>query len=71
MKKGSETCRVAPGGSRCFASFCSDVAPALYVLDARVEVTGDARRELTVDRLYTDDGIVHVQMNAEVLSLGP
>jgi 4-hydroxybenzoyl-CoA reductase subunit beta len=43
IKKDGDECRVAPGGGRCFATFCSDVAPALAVHDARVTVAGPLR----------------------------
>ena len=68
LKKDGDECRVAPGGGRCFATFCSDVAPALAVHGARVTVTGVARRTLPLDSIYNDDGIEYIDLNREVIT---
>jgi 4-hydroxybenzoyl-CoA reductase subunit beta len=54
LKRGGEICHVAPKGKVCRAAFSGDLAPALLVLDAEVEVNG--RRTAPLARLYRDDG---------------
>jgi len=67
MKKGAEICRVAPGSSRCHASFCSDLAPALISLNASVTLQGEARRVIPLAQLYRDDGMRHLDLRGELL----
>jgi 4-hydroxybenzoyl-CoA reductase subunit beta len=69
MKKDADVCRVAPGGSRCYATFCSDMAPALVVLEAQARLVG-ARGERTVplESLYLDDGIDYLDVRREILA---
>ncbi|MBT7756279.1 MAG: 4-hydroxybenzoyl-CoA reductase subunit beta, partial [Rhodospirillaceae bacterium] len=38
LKYRGEICHVAPGGKKCFAAFSGDVAPALLIFDAEVEI---------------------------------
>jgi len=68
LKKGDEDCRVAPGGHRCFASLCSDLAPALVVLGAEVTVVGDESSTLALERLYHDDGLDPFRLGGRVLT---
>ena len=37
LKRGGDTCHVAPQGQRCHAAFSGDLAPALLALGAEVE----------------------------------
>ncbi len=67
LKKDGEDCRVAPGGDRCYAVFCSDLAPALIVHDARVKLAGENDRSIPLEDLYCDDGIQYLDMNREIL----
>lgn len=67
MKKDGDTCRVAPGASRCYATFCSDLAPALIVLDATVRVVGDTERTAPLEDIYRDDGIAYTETRRSVL----
>jgi 4-hydroxybenzoyl-CoA reductase subunit beta len=63
LKRGGETCHVAPQGNRCHAAFCGDVAPALIALDAEVEiVSARGARRLPLARLYRDDGAAHLAL---------
>lgn len=57
LKRGGETCHVAPQGTRCHAAFSGDLAPALIALDAEVEVAaaGGSRR-FPLAAMYRDDG---------------
>jgi 4-hydroxybenzoyl-CoA reductase subunit beta len=70
LKKDGDECRVAPGGGRCFATFCSDVAPALAVLDARVSVVGAGGKNRTsaLEDIYRDDGMVYTDLQREILT---
>lgn len=58
LKAGSDICRVAPGGDRCWAISSSDLAPVALALGARVRLVGSGgERELAAAELYEDDGI--------------
>ncbi len=58
LKAGSDVCRVAPGGDRCWAISSSDLAPVAVALDARVRLVGaGGERMLPAAELYEDDGI--------------
>jgi 4-hydroxybenzoyl-CoA reductase subunit beta len=67
MKKDGEDCRVAPGGDRCYAVFCSDIAPALIVHDAQVRLAGEKERTIPLEDIYLDDGMRYLDMNNEIL----
>ncbi|HMM55175.1 MAG TPA: 4-hydroxybenzoyl-CoA reductase subunit beta [Candidatus Desulfobacillus sp.] len=63
MKAEGTICRVAPSSSRCWASYCGDVAPAMLVLGAEVDIsgpTGNRREPLAV--LYADNGLQHLKL---------
>jgi 4-hydroxybenzoyl-CoA reductase subunit beta len=65
MKLEGDTCRVAPKSSRCYAVFSGDVAPALMVLDAIVEILGtSAQRRLPLRGFYRDDGLDSLDLRA-------
>ena len=68
LKKNGDTCQVAPGGSRCYATLCSDLAPVLIVLGASIKVVGDGERRLSLEELYRDDGIVNITLNREIMT---
>jgi len=61
LKRGGDTCHVAPQGRRCHAAYAGDMAPALLVLDAQVELLsrGGVRR-VPLAALYHDDGAAHL-----------
>jgi 4-hydroxybenzoyl-CoA reductase subunit beta len=59
LKFGGDTCHVAPQGKKCRAAYSADVAPALLVLDANVEIAGALR---PLQRLYQDDGAKHLAL---------
>ena len=69
LKRGGTLCHVAPRGARCHAAFCSDLAPALLVLDASVSIAGPTgMRKSALQDLYCDDGAAHLDLDAgEVL----
>jgi len=59
LKRGGETCHVAPRGKRCHAAFSGDVAPALLALDAEIELPS---RVIALKDLYRDDGAAHLAL---------
>lgn len=63
LKNRGEICHVAPKGSRCHAAFSGDLAPALLVLGAEVEIAGpDGRRRIPLGELYVEDGRAHLAL---------
>lgn len=68
MKKEGDECRVAPGSGRCFASFCSDIAPALAVLEAQARVVGANDETVPIESIYHDDGIEYTDMRGRILA---
>jgi 4-hydroxybenzoyl-CoA reductase subunit beta len=70
LKHRGEICHVAPKSKRCFAAFSGDLAPALLVLGAQVEVTGaDGTATRPLQDLYRDDGADHLALaEGELLS---
>ncbi len=70
LKKGSDTCRVAPNGTGCYAVSSCDTAPALIAFGATARVAArDGAREVPVAALYDDDGIHPVRLReGEVLT---
>ena len=63
LKQGGDTCHVAPRGNRCHAAFSGDVAPALLVLEASLELASPAgTRRIPLPELYRDDGASHLAL---------
>lgn len=57
LKLGGDICHVAPQGKKCRAAFSGDLAPALLVLNAEIEVAGSAgMKVISLEHLYRDDG---------------
>jgi 4-hydroxybenzoyl-CoA reductase subunit beta len=68
LKYRGDVCHVAPTGDTCRAAFSGDLAPALLVHDAEVEVAGpEGRRRLPLAGLYRDDGAAHLALTPEEL----
>jgi 4-hydroxybenzoyl-CoA reductase subunit beta len=66
LKYGGTKCHVAPKSKVCFATFSGDLAPALLVLDAMVEIAGrSGRRSMPLTDLYTRDGRDHLSLAEE------
>jgi 4-hydroxybenzoyl-CoA reductase subunit beta len=64
LKCGGDTCHVAPQGQRCHAAFCGDLAPALLVLGAEIDVSGiDGSRRVPLSELYVEDGRSHLALS--------
>ena len=63
LKRGGDVCHVAPQGKRCHAAFCGDVAPALLVLDAEIELAASrGTRRIALADLYREDGAAHLTL---------
>ena len=63
LKYRGDVCHVAPQGQHCHAAFSGDLAPALLVAGAVVEVAGrDGRRRLPLAELYREDGRAHLTL---------
>ena len=68
LKYKGEICHVAPTGDTCRAAFSGDLAPALLVHGAEIEIAGpDGRRRLPLAGLYRDDGAAHLTLTPEEL----
>ncbi len=68
LKHGGDTCHVAPQGERCHAAFSGDLAPALMVVGAELEIAGAAgRRGMPLADLYAEEGRAHLRLAAEEL----
>lgn len=68
LKRGGDTCHVAPQGGRCHAAFCSDLAPVLLALGSSVTLqSARGTRTLALQDLYRDDGAAHLTREADEL----
>jgi len=57
LKKDGDTCHVVKKGSQCVAAYSGDLAPALMVHAAEVEIaTGAGRKRRPLTDIYRDDG---------------
>ena len=66
LKRGGDTCHVAPQGKRCHAAFSGDLAPALLVFDAEVELVANrGTRRVALSALYREDGAAHLTHGAD------
>uniref|UniRef100_Q07U37 4-hydroxybenzoyl-CoA reductase beta subunit n=1 Tax=Rhodopseudomonas palustris (strain BisA53) TaxID=316055 RepID=Q07U37_RHOP5 len=63
LKNRGETCHVAPQGKRCHAAFSGDLAPALLVLGAEIDIAGpNGVRRSPLAELYVEDGKAHLTL---------
>ena len=63
LKNRGDTCHVAPQGQRCHAAFSGDLAPALLVLGAEVDIAGpQGQRRIALGDLYVEDGKAHLAL---------
>ena len=70
LKLGGDVCHVAPQGQRCLAAFSGDLAPALLVLQAEVELASRrGRRRIPLAELYRDDGAAPLTLARDELLL--
>ena len=70
LKHKGDKCHVVVKSDRCYATYHGDVAPALMVLDAEVEIQGPAgQRRLPLRQLFQEDGAKRLTLApGEVLS---
>lgn len=65
LKNRGDTCHVAPQGQRCHAAFSGDLAPALLVYGAEVDIAGpQGQRRISLSDLYVEDGKAHLTLAA-------
>ncbi|MCP4182951.1 MAG: 4-hydroxybenzoyl-CoA reductase subunit beta [Hyphomicrobiales bacterium] len=63
LKYKGDICHVAPKGNRCRAAFSGDLAPALLVYDAQVDLIGpEGSRRIPLKALYKEDGADHLSL---------
>ena len=63
LKHRGDVCHVAPQGQRCHAAYSGDLAPALLVLGAEVEIARyGGRRRIPLSELYVEDGRAHLAL---------
>jgi 4-hydroxybenzoyl-CoA reductase subunit beta len=66
LKSRGDICHVAPKGDHCFAAFSGDVAPALMVLGAEVEIASPSGVQIkALPEIYQDDGLDHVLLGGD------
>jgi 4-hydroxybenzoyl-CoA reductase subunit beta len=67
-KYKGDTCHVAPTGERCHAAFSGDLAPALLVLGAEVDIAGrGGMRRIPLAELYRDEGQFYLRLGEDEL----
>jgi 4-hydroxybenzoyl-CoA reductase subunit beta len=69
LKNRGDVCHVAPQGQRCHAAFAGDLAPALLVFGAEIDIIGpQGQRRIPLGQLYIEDGKAHLALaGGEVL----
>jgi 4-hydroxybenzoyl-CoA reductase subunit beta len=68
LKKDGDTCHVAKKGGKCVAAYSGDLAPALLVLGAEVEVVSvKGRRRLPLADMFREDGQACLNLDAAEL----
>lgn len=61
LKYGGDICHVVPSNKRCYATYSGDLAAALTLYGAHVEIAGEGgRRSVPLDALLQDDGMDHL-----------
>jgi 4-hydroxybenzoyl-CoA reductase subunit beta len=71
LKRGGTVCHVAPQGKRCHAAFSGDLAPALLVRGAEVDLSSTrGTRRLALADLYRDDGAAHLTLARDEVLTG-
>jgi 4-hydroxybenzoyl-CoA reductase subunit beta len=64
LKYGGDVCHVAPTGQHCHAAFSGDIAPALLVYGAEIEIASPSGlRRIPLPDLYVDDGAAHLALD--------
>jgi 4-hydroxybenzoyl-CoA reductase subunit beta len=61
LKHRGDICHVAPQGQHCHAAYSGDLAPALLIFGAEVDIAGPkSRRRVPLADLYVEDGRAHL-----------
>jgi 4-hydroxybenzoyl-CoA reductase subunit beta len=64
LKNRGDVCHVAPQGQRCHAAFAGDLAPALLVFGAEIEIaSAKGQRRIPLSELYAEDGKAHLTLS--------
>jgi 4-hydroxybenzoyl-CoA reductase subunit beta len=57
FKMGKKTCNIVPNAQACFANYCSDNAPSLITLSAKVRLSGPGgERTIKLEKIFTGAG---------------
>jgi len=68
IKKDGDLCHVAPGGTKCWAVFSGDTAPALLCLEAEVEIaSASGARRIPLAEFYTGEGDAYRKLQPDEL----
>ncbi len=71
LKYKGDICHVAPAGKRCRAAFSGDLAPALMVYGAEIDIAGQSgNRRVALKDFYNEDGADHLKLEADEIVLG-
>jgi len=63
LKNRGDVCHVAPQGQRCHAAYSGDLAPALLVLGAEIDIASvQNNRRIRLSELYVEDGRAHLTL---------
>ncbi len=63
LKNRGDVCHVAPQGQRCHAAYSGDLAPALLVVGAEIDIAGaQGDRRIPLSELYVEDGRAHLAL---------
>jgi 4-hydroxybenzoyl-CoA reductase subunit beta len=70
LKYRGDICHVAPTSKRCLATYSGDLAAALLVYGATVEIAGpNGRRRIGLDELLVDDGMDYITLAGDEVLL--
>ena len=71
LKYKGDVCHVAPTKKQCRAAFSGDLAPALMVHGAEVEIAGPkGTKRLALDKLYREDGADYLNLEPAEIVVG-
>ncbi len=66
MKKDGDICRVAPGGSKCYAVSSCDTVPVLFGMNASIRVVSTrGERTIPLRDFYNNDGMAYHKLEAD------
>jgi 4-hydroxybenzoyl-CoA reductase beta subunit len=66
LKRGGKECYFAPKGKKCWATFMSDTAPALFCLDASVIIAApEGEQHMKIEDIYTHDALKPLSLRSD------